>query len=77
MVLLLLRIHIFKIKQTKKPNCVTYFYNTTKFHITDGQLLMGFFGNNLLEYFLQALTNFPLNKGCGSYQKTIDLYYKM
>lgn len=31
---------------------MTYFYNTAKFGITDGQLLVGLFGNNFLENFL-------------------------
>lgn len=61
--------------KTNKTHCVTYFYNTTKFHITDGQLLMSFLGNNFLEHFLQALTKFSLNQGSGSYQHTIDLLY--
>lgn len=31
---------------------ITYFYNTTKFGITDGELLVGLFGNYFLENFL-------------------------
>lgn len=46
----------------------TYFNNTAELHITDGQLLMRLLGNNLLQDFLQALANFSLDKGSGSWR---------
>lgn len=50
---------------------LTYFNNTTEFHITDGQLFMCLLGNNLLQDFLQALANFSLDKGSGSWRVEI------
>lgn len=50
----------------KLKHCTTYFDNATKLGITDGQLLVGLFGDHLLEDFLQALANFALNKGGSS-----------
>lgn len=46
--------------------CLTYFNNSTEFHIANGQLLMSFFGDNFLQHFLQTLSKFSLNKSSGS-----------
>lgn len=56
----------------------TYFYDPTEFHITDGQLLVSFFGNNLLQHFLQALSKLSLNKGSGSWVAEVrNMLWKM
>lgn len=68
---------VYNKKKKKRNCCVTYLYNATKFHITDGQLLMSFLGNNFLKHFLQVLAKFSLNQGSGSYQQMQELSHKM